>query len=157
MRSQALFLVSVVGVLACSPARRSPAPDSCVTGTVRVRGPTEAVSTWLVADQREVQLVGGVSSQIRQLGGAMLEVCGEITGDKLTPATYELRRMAGRPAWSGTLESSGDDWYLVTPSERFLLRLPPSSDLPRQEGQRAWVAGVLDGGVVQVESYGFIR
>lgn len=122
-----------------------------------MRGAARSVATWLVTESGDVRVEGDLEPEIRQLGGATLELCGVLEGERMIATAYALRFMAGRPAWTGMLAQGGDEWFIEARGERLKLLGRLSDALRASENEQVWVAGVLEGRAIRVESFGVIR
>jgi hypothetical protein len=169
-----LARVSIVFALvaACAapvPEESSSAPGPAGTllvyeGPVVVVGTAGSTFTTVSVEGRgAVGVVGELEPELRALTGARVRVEGPAgtgyPGESVSVRSYAVLEVNGERPYVGVLVSTPQGLALErTAFERD--RLPLSTypgGLAENAGAKVWVTGPLDGGSVQVQSFGIIR
>ena len=131
-----------------------------LTGQIAVTGTGGAIITSLQVDGRSVTLLGGLSSELRNLSGARVLVEGSPAaggaGESINVVRYQIVEVNGQKPYVGTLVRTGDHHAIDTGERTIRLERLPAGLIDRA-GARVWVTGVISGGRLQVQAYGVIR
>jgi len=159
--AEAAVAVSVHAVPAAEPG------DTVVVGIVQEVGAMPL--TQLVvqraggAEPRSVGVRGPLRRDLQNVVGAEVRIWGAPVANQPPPppravevAGYEILSVGGATPVVGTLVADGGSFYLVTAGERLELD-PMPENLLALAGAKIWAVGHLDGGTLNVESYGVVR
>jgi len=169
MRGALALLLALAG---CTAQQQPEQPDSApapgpgaagrVVGTVRVVG-SAPVNVRVVIDPAEgkdIQLVGPLREELRQLAGAEVAVSGPLSpapdpmaDRQIQVSAYEVLSVDGRPVVTGTVEGTSNSWTLLRTEQGELVYLAGATSELRP-GQKVWVQGPR--GVI-VQTYGVLR
>lgn len=140
--------------------------DSAVEGIVRVVGSDPSSQVVLSVGEgmaaAQIALVGEYRDELRILSGVAVAVVGDsVANPQGMPAhaidvlEYDIVSVNLEPAYLGVLAHRDGVWWLDR-EESFRLTLLPS-DLEGRVGAKVWIAGLVDGDELRVQSYGVVR
>ncbi len=140
--------------------------DSAVEGIVRVVGnvpsPQVVLSVGEGAATAQIALVGDFRDELGRLSGVGVVVLGDSVANPqgmpvyaIDVVEYDVVSVNSEPAYLGVLEHRDGVWWLDR-EEALMLTLLPSA-LEGSAGAKVWVAGVLEGEELRVQSYGVVR
>ena len=131
-----------------------------LTGQILITGTAQLEFVTLQIDGGgAVNLSGALSSELRQLSGAMVSVEGSRTGanplEGFEANAYEVTSIDGERPSVGILQER-DGGFAIAAAETVRLAGIPDA-LRGQVGAKVWVVGRQTGSGLQVQSYGVIR
>jgi hypothetical protein len=170
MRRAIPLAFAVIALAGCGAGSRTeqvatPASsDSLTLAGILSRVGADPVTQLVVQKEGEepVGLVGPLVPELQELLGLEIRVTGMRAGpappapSSLEVRSYELIALNGVPAYTGTVERSGNELHLVKDGRRWILLSPPD-ELHAAVGAKAWVVGEVTGDTLRVASYGIIR
>ena len=144
-----------------SPAGATDSVDlETLTGRILITGTAQLEFVTLQIDGGgSVNLGGALSSELRQLSGAMVSVEGSRTGasplEGFEATAYEVTSIDGQRPSVGILQER-DGGFTIAAAETVRLAGIPDA-LRGQVGAKVWVVGRQTDSGLQVQSYGVIR
>jgi hypothetical protein len=135
------------------PPAAATATDS-VRGTVVVTGVGPSPYATLTSSEGPIMLAGALETELRQLGGAQVDVFGELTGAQrrsLTVQRYEVLAIDGERPVVGTVLADG---RRIAAGDT--LTVVGLAD-PLPAGAKIWIVGRRDGTQLSLQSWGVIR
>ena len=135
------------------PPAAAAAADS-VRGTVVVTGVGPSPYATLSSSEGPIILAGALEAELRQLGGAQVDVFGELTGAQrrsLTVQRYAVLAIDGERPVVGTVLSDG---RRIAAGDT--LTVVGLAD-PLPAGAKIWIVGLRDGSQLRLQSWGVIR